>query len=98
VEISGMVNYGNSENSFNYATVIVQLFQDAVSIAASVATPGAVPIPADRTWALNAAVPITWYLTGDGLPHVYSVTVTTDVTSNGNQIAAESAIFVNVIA
>lgn len=91
-----MVNYSNSANTTGSTTITAGIYKDGVFIGGCVVTPGVIAGPV--TFSMNAALPITWWEVGDGLAHIYSVRVTTDATTDGEQLAGFSAVFVNVIA
>jgi hypothetical protein len=96
VEFSAMVNYVNDANTTGSATVAAGIYKDGVFIGGCEINPGVIAGP--TTFSMRAALPITWWEAGDGLVHVYTVQVETDATTDGDQIAAFSAVFVNVIA
>ena len=95
VEFSAMVNYANSANTTGSALVAAGIYKDGVFIGGCEVNPGVVAGP---TFSMKAALPITWWEAGDALVHVYTVQVQTDATTDGNQLAHFSAVFVNVIA
>jgi len=98
LEFTGVVQYINQGNSNNYAGPTVILFRDGFpnDVVDFAETPGAFPT-GSGTFNLNAILPIAWFVLGDGLPHVYSVVVQTDLVSDGAQQAGNSCIFINVL-
>ena len=97
LEFTGIVQYVNSGNSNGFAQPSVILFQDGFpnDVVIFAETPGA--FPQGPTFLITAILPLTWYLAGDGLPHVYSLVVQTDNVSDGTQVAGNASLFINVI-
>jgi hypothetical protein len=46
---------------------------------------------------MSALLPLSWSIPGDGLPHVYSLAVQTDLTSDGAQDVSAASLFINAI-
>jgi hypothetical protein len=94
-QFTGMVNFSCLGNSTNDApTVIVSILEDGIfNVATSVATPGGHARLA--VFDFFASIPITAWRITDGLPHVYTVIVTTDNYSNGGKQVQICSIFIN---
>jgi hypothetical protein len=93
VQLTCTVNYFNVGNQFDFSTVLLTISQDGGPIAtATVIAPGR---PLNGGFLVITEIPLTWFLTGDGLPHVYSVEVVTDNVSTGAQSVQNCSIFVN---
>jgi len=96
VVIDALINYRVVNNTTGETSVFVQLLEDGNPLTNSTATPGRITT-APNVFEMNAPIPLAWHLTGDGLPHVYSVEVTTLPTTDGVQTASRITILVNVI-
>jgi hypothetical protein len=95
-QFTGMVNWNCLGNSTDDAPLmIVDLNEDGISIATCLVTPGA--HARKPVFDFFACLPIAWWKITDGLPHTYSVSVTTD-NSDGVQIVEDCALFVNNVA
>jgi hypothetical protein len=96
LQFTGIVQYTNDGNSNGFADPAVVLLQDGFPNVDFATTTGARPTGGGK-FVMEAILPLSWSLPGDGLPHVYSLAIRTDLVSDGTQNAPRSSIFINVI-
>jgi hypothetical protein len=96
VEITAMVVFIDNGSLDATKLVRVNLYQDGIfQITSDSVAPG-VPV-GDGTFDLRISIPLVWELDGDGLPHVYTVTIDAPAGGSDTQLAGTRAIFVNAI-
>jgi hypothetical protein len=96
VQITAMVQYLDNGSLDPTKVVRIELNQDDVFLVYSSTAASGTPV-GDDTFDLKANLPLVWELTGDGLPHVYTVTVLAPDGSSDTQLAGPRAIFINAI-
>lgn len=95
VQITGAVHVELVNSSLSSAEVRAILKEDGVELAYWTASPGAVP---DDGSSYYASIPITWSLTSDGAPHIYSVDILTSAKGTGQWQTRGRALVVNELA
>lgn len=92
--IEATLVYQSIQNTADYGVVTVLLKEDG----ATIATFKQALAPSDQgdpKFLIDATIPVSWNVSSDGDPHVYSIDVTTDTSSDGTQSIEQATILVS---
>ena len=95
VQVTGDIGIQLVGNTPDFASAIATLLQDGNEIASY--TMALAAVPGDGDFSFFGSIPVVWTFVADGAPHVYSINVITDTSSDGIWSAENRAMFVNVL-